>query len=240
MIARQSTPPDCIDTAIRRRFHLIVNSTRRLSLHQFLLALFVALTRASCDVEALNCHRHKSRVREPVPTLSYDHFKVCGSYTAVKHSNRPRAKKHSFCISHQRQCHYSQPNFRMSTRDDDRTVEQATSVIPNPPNESATTTPESSTKTNRSSLSRTLVLAVPLMLKFALVLMIKFLTDLVVFPMLFTYRGIIIMRRRLLKLWSHWTSSPTSNRPPSNHAETFSLEGINPNGSASPTDSNNV
>jgi hypothetical protein len=79
-------------------------------------------------------------------------------------------------------------------------------------------------------------MAVPLMLKFALVLMIKFLTDLVVFPLLFTYRGARIMKRRITKIWNRWTSSPSSAPVDNTAGESLTLETFSVNGSTPSSD----
>ena len=128
--------------------------------------------------------------------------------------------------------------LRMSTMDDDIAVQQTNAVASKSVNETASSARGSSKRIiNRSSLSRTLVLAVPLMLKFALVLMIKFLTDLVVFPLLFTYRGTRIMKRRILKMWDRWTSSSTPPAVDSTEGNALNLENYIANGSSesSPT-----
>jgi hypothetical protein len=52
----------------------------------------------------------------------------------------------------------------------------------------------------KPSISRTVLLTVPLFCKFAIVLLIKFLTDLVVFPLLFLYRIAGQVKRKFLKL----------------------------------------
>lgn len=130
----------------------------------------------------------------------------------------------------------------MSTKDDDTTAQESKKVGTTVMNETATiTSTDSQTTTssnNRSTLSKTLVLALPLMLKFALVLIIKFLTDLVVFPLLFTYRGARVMKRRISKLWNRWTSSTTTTSTGSNNEENdiVSLESYNANGSVPTSD----
>jgi hypothetical protein len=128
--------------------------------------------------------------------------------------------------------------FRMSTKDDDVAAAQSNLIQTNTMNATTTKPFDSPTNSNsRSSLSRTLVLAIPLMLKFALVLMIKFLTDLVVFPLLFTYRAVRIMKRRVLKIWNHWTSTSTSSDHYNNEGTTLQLENYNVNGSLPSIDS---
>jgi hypothetical protein len=117
--------------------------------------------------------------------------------------------------------------------DDDIAVQQTNTVATKSANETTSSLHGSSKRViNRSSLSRTLVLAVPLMLKFALVLMIKFLTDLVVFPLLFTYRGTRIMKRRILKMWDRWTSSSTPPAVDSTDGNALNLENYIANGSS--------
>lgn len=119
---------------------------------------------------------------------------------------------------------------KMSTKDDDIVIQQTNLAVTNSGNETNSSTNGSSRTINRSSLSRTLVLAVPLMLKFVLVLMIKFLTDLVVFPLLFTYRGTRVMKRRIFKIWNRWTSSSTT--VDSNEEVTLNLQNYVANGSS--------
>jgi hypothetical protein len=123
---------------------------------------------------------------------------------------------------------------KMSTKDDDIATQQTNFAVTNSVNETNSSMNGSSRTINRSSLSRTLVLAVPLMLKFVLVLMIKFLTDLVVFPLLFTYRGTRVMKRRIFKIWNRWTSSATSTTVDtgSNEEVTLNLENYVANGSS--------
>lgn len=128
--------------------------------------------------------------------------------------------------------------LRMSTKDDDIAVQLTNSVAMKLVNETASSVDGSSKRIiKRSSLPRTLVLAVPLMLKFALVLMIKFLTDLVVFPLLFTYRGTRIMKRRIFKIWDRWTSSPTQTAVDSTNGNDLSLENYSANGSSTSSES---
>lgn len=55
--------------------------------------------------------------------------------------------------------------------------------------------------TNSGGITHTLLLAVPLFCKFAIVLAIKFLTDLVVFPLLFLYKGCRLAKRRIFALF---------------------------------------
>jgi hypothetical protein len=75
---------------------------------------------------------------------------------------------------------------------------------------------------SRGGLSRTLVLALPLMLKFVIVLIIKFMTDLVVFPLLLLYRFARLTKRRVLRLFG--VKSPGEGK--------HSLDGITPNGAS--------
>lgn len=51
----------------------------------------------------------------------------------------------------------------------------------------------------KPSISRTVLLTVPLFCKFAIVLLIKFMTDVVVFPLLFLYRIAGQVKRKFLK-----------------------------------------
>jgi hypothetical protein len=134
---------------------------------------------------------------------------------------------------------HTQQHTKMSTKDDDVTAAQTNVIQTSTINATTTTSIDSPTNiNNRSSISRTLVLAIPLMLKFALVLMIKFLTDLVVFPLLFTYRAVRIMKRRMFKVWNHWTSSTTTSDHESKEGTSLQLENFNANGSFASTDSN--
>ena len=52
-----------------------------------------------------------------------------------------------------------------------------------------------------SSVSRTILLAIPLFCKFVIVLLIKFVTDLVVYPLLLLYRFARLTKRRILKMF---------------------------------------
>jgi hypothetical protein len=82
----------------------------------------------------------------------------------------------------------------------------------------------------RGGLSRTLVLALPLMLKFVIVLIIKFMTDLVVFPLLLLYRFARLTKRRVLRLFGI-----------KSHGEgKHSLDGITPNGASPDSSSQDV
>ena len=56
-------------------------------------------------------------------------------------------------------------------------------------------------KSERSTLMKTVLLTVPLFCKFVIVLLIKFATDLIVYPLLFLYRLFSIGKRRILKLF---------------------------------------
>lgn len=51
----------------------------------------------------------------------------------------------------------------------------------------------------KRSLTKTILLTVPLFCKFVVVLLIKFVTDLVVFPLLFLYRLAGVVKRKVLK-----------------------------------------
>jgi hypothetical protein len=128
--------------------------------------------------------------------------------------------------------------IEMSTKDDDIKAELSNTVGMTTLNITTTTTILDSSKKadGRSSLSRTLVLAVPLMLKFTLVLMIKFLTDLVVFPLLLTYRAARLTKRRLFKIWMKWTNTKRSTSDTTEATET-NLDSYNPNGSVAPNSS---
>jgi hypothetical protein len=64
----------------------------------------------------------------------------------------------------------------------------------------------------------------------------KLLTDLVVFPLLFTYRGARIMKRRLSKVWNRWTSSSSSSSTKAtsssnDQSDIINLESYNANSS---------
>ena len=52
-----------------------------------------------------------------------------------------------------------------------------------------------------SSVTRTILLAIPLFCKFVIVLLIKFVTDLVVYPLLLLYRFARLTKRRILKMF---------------------------------------
>jgi hypothetical protein len=62
----------------------------------------------------------------------------------------------------------------------------------------------------KRSVTRTVLLTVPLFCKFVIVLVIKFGTDLVVFPLLFLYRLAGIAKRRFLKMIG---KAPDSEKP---------------------------
>jgi hypothetical protein len=62
----------------------------------------------------------------------------------------------------------------------------------------------------KRSVTRTVLLTVPLFCKFVIVLLIKFVTDLVVFPLLFLYRLVGIAKRRFLKMIG---KTPKSEKP---------------------------
>lgn len=127
--------------------------------------------------------------------------------------------------------------LKMSTKDDDIAVQRTELVGAKSVDATTSSSSDSGQRANnRGSLSRTLVMAVPLMLKFALVLMIKFLTDLVVFPLLFTYRGARIMKRRMTKIWNRWTSSPNSAPVDNTAGESLTLETFSVNGSTPSSD----
>ena len=54
------------------------------------------------------------------------------------------------------------------------------------------------------SVTKTVLLTVPLFCKFVVVLLIKFVTDLIVFPLLFLYRLAGMAKRKVLKVfWSY-------------------------------------
>jgi hypothetical protein len=131
------------------------------------------------------------------------------------------------CISGRPSRRSSPLFFPMSNSNEDDKKEETSSVT------SSTTitniakgdaTPTKDNAPTRGGLSRTLVLAVPLMLKFVIVLIIKFLTDLVVFPLLLLYRFARLTKRKVLRLFGVTTTKDNKN----------SLDGITPNG-ASPT-----
>ncbi|CAB9500232.1 expressed unknown protein [Seminavis robusta] len=69
---------------------------------------------------------------------------------------------------------------------------------------------------DRSSIFKSILLAVPLFCKFIIVLVIKFLTDLVVFPLLILYRLGRRTKRRIMKLFekkSDETSTSSGDAP---------------------------
>ena len=55
---------------------------------------------------------------------------------------------------------------------------------------------------DKPSITKTVLLTVPLFCKFVVVLLIKLLTDVVVFPLLFLYRLVGQMKRKFLKMFS--------------------------------------
>lgn len=122
----------------------------------------------------------------------------------------------------------------ISTKDDDVGAEESGvtgTVSPNATYTKPGISENSSGSVVPSSLSRTLLVAIPLMTKFALVLIIKFLTDLVVFPLLLTYRALRLSKRRMVKIWKQWMSWSSKTRE-SGTAKDFDIEGYNPNGKA--------
>lgn len=122
----------------------------------------------------------------------------------------------------------------MSSKSDDIGAEQLSAtgaVSPNETMSSSGTSEGSSSSVVSSSLSRTLLVAIPLMMKFVLVLIIKFLTDLVVFPLLLTYRAARLGKRRVVKIWKQWTSRSGKTRE-SGSANDVDVEVYKPNGSA--------
>jgi hypothetical protein len=122
----------------------------------------------------------------------------------------------------------------MSTNDDDGGADQLSvteSVSPNDTIATPGTSESSSSSSVPSSLTRSLLVAIPLMMKFALVLIIKFLTDLVVFPLLLTYRAARLTKRRIVKIWKQWTSWSGKTTESSTEID-LDVEGYKPNGSA--------
>jgi hypothetical protein len=64
----------------------------------------------------------------------------------------------------------------------------------------ATSQDDNDSGDEKRSVTRTVLLTVPLFCKFVVVLLIKFVTDLIVFPLLFLYRLAGIAKRRVLKM----------------------------------------
>jgi hypothetical protein len=162
--------------------------------------------------------------------------------SGISHSQIQRfAESRLSCRSHTRWIQKQRVSPReMSTRDDDIKAEQSNFAEVETLNKTETISFEASKSTKSPSrLWRTVVLAVPLMLKFAIVLLIKFLTDLVVFPLLFTYRGARLAKRRLFRMWNHRTSS-TGTTTDSSISSELNLENYSPNGSAPSINNSNI
>ena len=70
---------------------------------------------------------------------------------------------------------------------------------------------ESEPQEEKSGITRTVLLTVPLFFKFVIVLVIKFVTDLIVFPLLFLYRLAGIGKRRFYKLIGKGPSTTKAN-----------------------------
>ena len=200
--------------------------------HGLTFTIVALLTTHIPEVTAFHCENHMHR-----PTVQNEKTQIISQYC-----NGGGTGEKSLMICNARHpMHNKKENFlhyakrytvvHLSTKDDDIAVQQTNLVTTKQGNDTNTSANDSSKLTTRSSLSRTLVLAIPLMLKFALVLMIKFLTDLVVFPLLFTYRGIRVLKRRISKIWNRWTSSPTSTAVDSTEDSTLNLENYVANGS---------
>ena len=81
---------------------------------------------------------------------------------------------------------------------------------------------------NTGGLTKTLILAVPLFFKFAIVLFIKFLTDLVVFPVLFFWRGCQVAKLRVLSLFG--IESSKKKKDTKNESNELSSTEYYPNG----------
>ena len=177
--------------------------------------------------QAFHCGNYINRPRK------ISQFRVCSAddkAMMLRHTINPRINV--FCQICRRNTQLLHV-LGMSTKDDNIAVQQTNLNPAKSANETASLVDSSSKRIiSRSSLSRTLVLAVPLLLKFVLVLMIKFLTDLVVFPLLFTYRGTRIMKRRIFKIWDRWTSPPTTTSDDSTEGSTLNLENYIANGSS--------
>jgi hypothetical protein len=167
-----------------------------------------------------HCTRHlmSLHVREFLPKLQLFH--------AARNENGHLPTSRHRCFRHP---------VTMSTKDDDAGADQlrATGTVSLNTTLASPGTSESSSRSGvPSSLSRTLLVAIPLMMKFALVLIIKFLTDLVVFPLLLTYRAARLSKRRIVKIWKQWTSWSSKTRE-SSSTNDIEIDGYRPNGSAS-------
>jgi hypothetical protein len=82
----------------------------------------------------------------------------------------------------------SRLDMTVDEHSDKETQEQSTSLDARP---------TGNDNNNDRSLSRTIILAVPLFCKFVVILMIKFVTDLIVFPLLWTYRLVRMAKRKV-------------------------------------------
>ena len=77
----------------------------------------------------------------------------------------------------------AQISVRMQSTPEDANVENEKTT-----DVSASTPPSEENEEDTGSVTRTVLLAVPLFCKFVIVLLIKFVTDLIVFPLLFLFR----------------------------------------------------
>lgn len=168
---------------------------------------------ASCTVFMIGSNAFQlsaPAVRPAMVLYESDHFRRINH--ATRHSALEMRKRYQIKMS-----------LSASTGDDEGKNERAASTTLSDGEPTQVTSPKSKDEPMRGGISRTIVLAVPLMLKFVVVLLIKFLTDLVVFPLLLLYRFARRTKRRVLRLFG-----ATAN----DDKKAKSLEGINPNGSS--------
>ncbi len=223
-----------------RRRKQTMTKSGRFCLDSLAFTIMALLTVCVQEVIAFNCENRfhhptvlNVRLRKiPQFRINYADEKslmLCGdTHFRIDEFYRP-----GMCLRHTRPLNV----LKMSTKDDDIAVQRTDLVGAKSVDATTSSSSDSAERANnRGSLSRTLFMAVPLMLKFALVLMIKFLTDLVVFPLLFTYRGARIMKRRITKIWNRWTSSPSSTPVDNSEGESLNLEAFSVNGSTPSSD----
>lgn len=97
------------------------------------------------------------------------------------------------------------PLFSASPEESEEQKSASAEVVPKTPSPTETEEVDSS-----RGMTATILLAVPLFLKFVIVLLIKFATDLVVFPLLWTYRLARMTKRRVYKLFKKDSDMPVN------------------------------
>lgn len=187
---------------------------------------FVPLAAFTCSVPAVRDERIHSK--------SYPSI-IISSLVKQQQNNVPKLNHFQMSIELRRS---SFPMF--SVLDDDTTNGPASDVSPIATTSETAALKTSSSTTSKESTSsdgkmssggvvRTLLLAGPLFCKFVIVLAIKFLTDLVVFPLLFLYRGIRLVKQRVLLIFGIDARKKPNNKKNKDNNE--NLNGYQPNGS---------